>query len=395
MIHESVFERMWAKANGYAPIVLPQSYRVTTKAGAVVPAMYENATKATRRFNGQEHVWNWVWGRRIVYFLTLFATLSLVGLPLIERKWPGLGEQSRAAFLIPLIDLAGSFLPNFISPWIAAFRSAPEYLAVGAALVGALLVWGGRLQQHIGDLMRQAWCRVINPANGDDPPCDAPHDLIFRLRSSQLYRGFFYALTHWLLPTVCALLIVYGVFVAFSRVLFSVGDSFGLVCRGGKESAANPDFDTRALCQPTAVRVVAGQSYKIVLTLPALWEDGHRENRAGIITDPNGFGWDKTKWSMVPGILLRRDLTENWFRTTVRVGRTGSAEQPLSFAQTSGPPASGPSVAERRFEATFTAGATGEVFLFVNDSVIGLPWIADVFYRNNAGSAKVAIELAR
>ena len=141
MIHESVFQRIQARVDGYAPIVLPESYRVTTKAGAVLPAMYENATKATRRVNGQEHVWNWVWGRRIVYFLTLFATLTLVGLPLIERQWPGLGEQSRAAFLIPLIDLTGSFLPGFISPWITAFRSAPGYLAIGAALVAALLVW--------------------------------------------------------------------------------------------------------------------------------------------------------------------------------------------------------------------------------------------------------------
>ena len=251
------------------------------------------------------------------------------------------------------------------------------------------------MQQHIGDLMRQAWYRVINPANGDGPPCDAPHDLIFRLRSSPWYRGFFYALTHWVLPTICAILIVYAVFVAFSRGLFAVADSFGLVCRGSRESAANQDFDTRALCQPTAVRVVADQSYKIVLTLPALWEDGHRQNRAGIITDPNQFGWDLTRWSMMPGILLRRDLTENWFRTTVRVGRTGSAEQALSFAQTAGPPASGPLVAERRYEATFRAAATGDVFLFVNDAVIGLPWIANVFYRNNLGSAKVVIEPVR
>ena len=33
----------------------------------------------------------------------------------------------------------------------------------------------------------------------------------------------------------------------------------------------------------------------------------------------------------------------------------------------------------------------GELFVFVNDAVIGLPGLYDVFYRNNAGSGKLTV----
>jgi hypothetical protein len=34
----------------------------------------------------------------------------------------------------------------------------------------------------------------------------------------------------------------------------------------------------------------------------------------------------------------------------------------------------------------------GELFLFVNDAVIGIPGLYDFFYRDNSGSTKVKIE---
>jgi hypothetical protein len=35
---------------------------------------------------------------------------------------------------------------------------------------------------------------------------------------------------------------------------------------------------------------------------------------------------------------------------------------------------------------------SGELFLYVNEAVIPLPWLSDLFYRNNKGSAQVVIE---
>jgi hypothetical protein len=82
---------------------------------------------------------------------------------------------------------------------------------------------------------------------------------------------------------------------------------------------------------------------------------------------------------------LRRSLSVNWFRPIVRVGSTGLDEQPLTFTPKSGPKTS--------VEATFKARSSGEVFLFVNDSVLVLPRFSQFFYDNNKGTAEVKIEL--
>jgi ABC-type thiamine transport system ATPase subunit len=38
------------------------------------------------------------------------------------------------------------------------------------------------------------------------------------------------------------------------------------------------------------------------------------------------------------------------------------------------------------------AERSGELFLYVNESVVPLPWISDIFYWNNRGSAEVVIK---
>jgi hypothetical protein len=88
---------------------------------------------------------------------------------------------------------------------------------------------------------------------------------------------------------------------------------------------------------------------------------------------------------MISGIPLRRFVSVNWFRPIVRVGSTGLDEQPLTFTPKSGPKTS--------VEATFKARSSGEVFLFVNDSVLLLPRFSKFFYDNNMGTAEVKIDL--
>jgi hypothetical protein len=45
---------------------------------------------------------------------------------------------------------------------------------------------------------------------------------------------------------------------------------------------------------------------------------------------------------------------------------------------------------------SFTAPATGELFLYLNDAIFALPFLPPVtcFYRNNSGTARVVVELA-
>jgi hypothetical protein len=203
-----------------------------------------------------------------------------------------------------------------------------------------------------------------------------------------------YALSHWVLPFIAALviyvLLVYVLAVVATRIVFPTATMLGYVCEPANQPSPNPvKFDTRNLCQPTGVKVVEGKTYRVAFSKSDLpWEDGHKYEQpeeAGIPTGPNGFGWDSTPWKMIGGIPLRRFVSVNWFQPIVRVGSTGLDEQPLTFTPKSG---------SKTFdEATFKARSSGEVFLFVNDSVLVLPRFSKAFYDNNKGTAEVKIDL--
>lgn len=228
LIHESVFERIAAGLDGYSPIVLPEAYRVTTKAGVIRTGVYEHASQAVTRTRRQERAWNWVWLRRVVYFATVFASSFVVALPLIVQWWPGPNQPSWAAFLVPAIDLGGRFLPGLAAPWIETFKAAPELFATGAVLVAILLFWGGSLHRRVGDVMLAIWRPIVGQPPHQIEPSPVPHDILYRMRTSAPYRAFFYGLTHWVLPTLCAVLIVCGVSLAGWRVLSAVIGSLSL-----------------------------------------------------------------------------------------------------------------------------------------------------------------------
>jgi hypothetical protein len=118
--------------------------------------------------------------------------------------------------------------------------------------------------------------------------------------------------------------------------------------------------------------------------MTAPWED------AGRAVTPVGYRTSTVdpynRLQFYSAIFLRRILFRPWFRIIARVGETGVDEyflDPVPVTNTN------PQV----YKATFPADRGGEVFLYVNDAVIGLPWIYDSFYPNNGGKAKVSIRL--
>jgi hypothetical protein len=132
----------------------------------------------------------------------------------------------------------------------------------------------------------------------------------------------------------------------------------------------------------------------LVVTQP--WEDGHNfsesdpEKAKGIETGPLGFGRDKMRTPMWLGLPIRRLLASNWFATIVRVGNRGLGEVVLSFERADSAPCQCP--ATTGYTATFKAKRTGELFVYVNDAVIGVPGYFDRFYSNNAGAAKLTLQ---
>ena len=390
-IHESALQRIRSGTDGYAPIVLPEHYAVVTAAGNILAGghnPFEHPTQSTSRAHEQERAWNWVWGRRVVYFLTVFASVYLAILPIGRPSKLG-GCSSGLCFLSSAIGMIGSFLPAFATPWVETYKANPGLFALRAGLVVCLLLAGGWLQAKITARMRRIWNPII--AAGPRPvanPQPAPRDLLYRLRSHPAYKAFWRALTQRVLPFLFLLLIVVAVPTAVSRGFFSVASSMGWVCKGSPPplapTPAKDPFQTRLLCWPSGILLDAGVRYRLEVEITEPWRD------SWIATDLGGFGSRQVSPAMLLGVPIRRALSQPWFKPIARIGATGSDEYPLDptvpFA---------PGDDKKMLVTELTARTSGELFLYVNDAVIGLPFALDVFYRNNHGQAKVTVARVR
>jgi uncharacterized protein (DUF2235 family) len=399
-IHQSVMDRIWNGTDGYAPIVLPEKYFVVSNDGTIVSNSTTGDTAAASRAVRQETVWDWVWARRVIYFLTVLASLFLASLPLIEKWRPARGPASPAEVVVPIIDLVAAFLPNFVKPWLDAFRNSPGRFLAGVVLVGVLMYVGGWIQGHIRDTMRGIWLHPVATAG-------RPGGFIYGLRSAGPYRAFFYLLKHWILPAAFAFIIFAVIalvgFWAVNRVSFALFDVAGRVCTPSQNAApvtgtAAAKFETRTLCTPTGLAVEKRKSYRMTLVVTDPWEDGHRSDQPdsgkakGIETGPQGFGWEKTRPIMALGLPIRRLVSSNWFATIIRVGNRGFGEVVPTFERMDSPPCQCPS--SIAYTATFKAPKSGEVFVYVNDTVLGWPGYFDLFYKsNNKGKADMTLQL--
>lgn len=101
-------------------------------------------------------------------------------------------------------------------------------------------------------------------------------------------------------------------------------------------------------CKATGVTLKAGTHYRFEVA-PTKWHDGRHAANTGGLSGP------RSSWLLLPWVPYRRHATEPWLKLMGRVGPGGEA-----FAIGSGP---------LRYEAE----SDGELFLYVNDAVLGLP----------------------
>jgi len=400
-IHRSVLDRIAKGTDRYSPIVLPKTFDIVDDDGSITSNISTpvEADEAEARAIRQEEVWDWVWARRVTYFLTAFASFFLLILPLIEKWKPGRGPASIAEIIIPVVDAVAAFMPGFLGPWFDAIRASPGRFLGGALLVWFLLTLGGRMQGHIRDVMRGIW---RNPTQSPT----RPPGLVHAIRTSGLYQAFFYALKHWTLPTffaaVIAVVVLFAVWSLLNRASFAYFDVVaGNVCAPSGDATARPvtpggrtvTFNVRALCHPTGLLLERRKTYQVSFVMNDPWEDGHRYDESeprkamGILTDPKGFGFEKmTPW-MWAGLPTRRLLASNWFVPILRIGNTGFDEIVPTLVR-EGPPGCQCGI---RLTARFTAKRDGELFIYVNDTVVGWPGSFDKYYRNNKGTAEVTV----
>ena len=209
------------------------------------------------------------------------------------------------------------------------------------------------------------------------------------------------------------ILLIYFGGVMLNRVAFDAMMSRGKLCNPSDtallSSSTQRLVTTDSLCWASGIRVEKGTRYQITLTIVDDWLD--RTERADVGGFPTG--------TLVHfnAALLRRRWGEYWFKPIAKVGSTGREEHvlnpvsplpPVKYktpADVPGPrfekiPASSaksivenqPTPAARKMLiAEMTAETTGELFLFVNDAVLGIPGHAGLFYQNNRGSATLAV----
>ncbi len=383
-IHESVFRRIDNHAHAYAPVGLPATYDVVKENGAIVtPDQYgfETDNDAKARADAQEHIWNEIWKRRIVYFATVGATVWLFAYPLL-RSAPRSDEYvSPIRWVSDLIRLVGNFLPGFAETWINGFARSPGQFVVLLLLVAGLTWLGARIASQILDRMGSIWRRVSSAPSG------LPDDAVYRLRSNRHYIALREGLKRKWAPAFFALLFVYLGATFASHLLYNVQDVAGWTCvedgtasglaRGEKREV---DFATSNLCNRTGIAVEGnGAKYYIAIKATSQWRDD------GIPSQLSGFyTTDAPAWYqrvlLMLGVPLRRELTRPWFRLVLRYGATGGEEVFLD-----------PDPEDGTIEEVIRPTRKGELFVFVNDAVVGIPGLYDVFYRNNEGGGKLTV----
>ena len=161
-IHESVFARIAVDAHLYAPVGLPPAYEILTYDEKIVSpdkVGYETSKAARGREKTQEHVvGSSIWRRRIIYFLTVIASVYLLAYPLTSQLAAAAEYTTRLRPLSDVIRMVGMALPGAVtSRWINAYARDPLSFVLHAGLVALLLWLSAGLRSRITDQMRCAW----------------------------------------------------------------------------------------------------------------------------------------------------------------------------------------------------------------------------------------------
>src|SRR5262245_21763410 len=239
-VHESAFARIHHGRVAYGPIGIPLVYDLVLRNGTTVPVpcekdangetrivaaktrgkptsqYLEDGDRAQLRATRMEAVWNIVWWRRIVYFLTLFSSLYLVALPWLanlstQKSLPHLTAWL-AQYLKPILTVTAYLVPDFGKTWLDKFREEPMLFLIGLVCVAVTMLIGSRLEEKIrsraGEIWNASWRTVPKWA------VDPKSTWVYKLRSNpkviEAYRYFAWRVLPTVLLAVCALILVWA-----------------------------------------------------------------------------------------------------------------------------------------------------------------------------------------
>jgi uncharacterized protein (DUF2235 family) len=402
-IHESAFDRIANGAHAYAPIGLPARYAVVMRSGEIVEGKsnpFETPDQAGTRAQVQEGVWDLVWWRRLVYFATLGASAYLALFPLLHQIVRAREFSTPLRLVSDAVRVAGVFLPEFANWWLDAYAAAPGWFLAGVLLLMVFMSIGVMLGGMINGAMHAIWRTILWERKV--PSGAAPSGPVYWLRTRRAYKRIHWALRRHAVPFAFAVLLLYLAAALVSHVAFDIADAAGAFCRERdgkgltsleqKREATVQGFPSSSICWATGIELVEGRRYRITLSEPRNWRAlGHEADLDGFEIGELPTTPDRV--AMFSALPLRRVLNRPWFRPIARIGAVGADEYPLDpdtrVAAPNQDPA--PTEAPDTLVVEIRARRTGELFLYLNDAIIGLPRVADAFYRNNPGTARVEV----
>lgn len=270
----------------------------------------------------------------------------------------------RAAIWV-VVPFAGSFV---------AAATAPEWIAralfgVGGIAAAFALLFLPRMLEKAADEKVMAFEATL------------AQKIARAVRTFAPFRWGYPALTKNIVPAVFALALVAGSALLFNRIAYLSLSETELFCTASNKdvkvverSEDAPLFRTDQMCWPSKLKLEQGKRYRITLTSDGAWFD--RELRA----DVSGFADSHTPIHQLFALFKRHPDT-NWFTPIVRVGERGGEEYALTTPQ------SALSVSRE-----ITPQQSGELFVYVNDAALMLPFLTGFFTANNRGTATIKVE---
>jgi hypothetical protein len=437
-VHESVINRIATGTDHYAPITLPKRFdivppqvhgenipqadsqsadsaRVDGTPRIMIPAAIRarlaDHSGADTREAAFEPIWNSVWWRRIIYFVTLAATLLLLSLPLTGVRWlprPPILTDGRT-WIGGVIRLLTVVLPSFAGRWVEVYADNPFYFLVLAGLIVVLLAFGTRIERRLRDNALRVWALAMAGS------VTAPRPTwLERFRNNRRYQRFaqrfkWYFLPDWVVTPITIVLFFWIAFAAYTQAALPFLENGTVLCRPSltavpEISRVAHDFRTRDLCSESFGLVHEGHRYVVTFDVVDPWYDG------GLAATPEGIpaGEFPVGLGYIAGP-FKRVIDAHYLQPLIEI-RSVNTGGPAVSGNIQIYPLSVRQVGETGtlFRGDFTAARDGDLFLFVNDAMI--PWTSAqrgpynyrYFYeasgggplneRGNRGTACVTVE---
>ena len=394
-VHASVFHRIYHEVDRYAPTGIPAKYNVEEDDAfplETAPDQFVESA-ASKRVDAMEPARDFIWSRRLLYYLQLTWTFWILLAGWTYSLEPVQAERGAIPWLLGVL---GRVFPWPLADVLAGYKKYPTHLLLNAPVYIGLVEWSVHTQARIRDAAVHAWRVGFGKKMAEagrergtrmmptDPlmavsffartVLDPPLQRIARvvrsatvatMRVSLLARAADAGRT-WVLPGLAVLL---SLLLVLANPLWQAVHHAELTPRSATadERLLSSDFrqfsfETTTPMQATGMNMAAGQFYRIEVEMLEPWfDDTYPATPAGL-----SAAWRDSPLMWL-GIPLRQTIGAPWFQLRGKIVSVDGEEAEFPIGD----------------GVDIEPDITGELLVFIND--------APGSYGNNHGSARIAI----